>query len=234
MRTTNNRKLVLATAVGLGALAATAACQGSPFVDPPVHIIPNMDYQQKFEAQEDIQRYSDTRAARRPVEGTVARGHLKADDALWKGRGLDGRLIDDLPEAIEYGPELLARGEERYNIYCAPCHDKVGTGHGVVTTRGGGFQVQPANLHQDRLRAMPIGHFYDVIVNGKGTMLPYASQVITAEDRWAIAAWVRTLQVYGKEKGYDETTGMTSVAAAAPADANAPANGEAAKEKDNG
>lgn len=234
---TNNRNKLASVAVMVGIGALATACQGSPFVDPPIHIIPNMDYQQYYEAQERSEFFADGRTMREPVEGTVARGHLKADDHLWRGRGLDGRLVDELPPTIEYGPELLERGEERYHIYCSPCHDEVGTGHGVVTTRGGGFQVQPANLHAERLKPMPLGHFYDVITNGKGTMLPYAAQ-IPVEDRWAIAVWVRTLQIHGENKGYDDQTTMTQVAAA-PAE-EAAATGEpgeadnAAKEQDNG
>jgi len=216
----------------IGVLAT--ACQGSPFEDPPIHIIPNMDYQQKYEAQERNDFYADGRGMRTPPEGTVARGFAKNDDHMWKGRGLDGRLVDELPDTIEYGPELVARGQERYDIYCAPCHDRVGTGHGIVTTRGGGFQVQPANLHQARLKPMPLGHFYDVITNGKGTMLPYASQ-IPVEDRWAIAVWVRTLQLHGDEKGYDDKTTMTHLASApAPAANEGDDEAKGDKEQDNG
>lgn len=207
--------LRIATLTAVGATALAAGCQGNPFPDPPVHIIQNMDFQQRYEPQERNDFFADGRAMRRPVEGTVARGevHLKDNDHLYRGRGPDGRLVDALPSNIVDSAELLERGQERYNIYCSPCHDQAGTGHGIATTRGGGFQVQPASLHQDRLRAMPLGYFYDVVTNGKGTMLPYAAQIPT-EDRWAITAWVRTLQAHGKSKGWDETTGMTTVAAA--------------------
>jgi mono/diheme cytochrome c family protein len=115
------------------------------------------------------------------------------DDELHRGRGADGRLFDRLPSSITLGPELLDRGQQRYNIYCQPCHDTTGSGKGIATLRGGGFKVAPANLHDPRLRAMPLAYFYDVITNGKGTMLPYAAQ-IPVQDRWAISAWVRTLQ----------------------------------------
>jgi len=134
------------------------------------------------------------RAMRPPPFGTVAVGHLKDDDHLHRGRGPDGRLADSLPRVIELNEALMKRGEERYNIYCQPCHDYSGGGRGVATLRGGGFKVQPPSYHIDRLRAMPLGYFYEVITNGKGTMGSYAAQ-IPAEDRWAIAVWVRTLQV---------------------------------------
>ncbi|MCB9568089.1 MAG: cytochrome c [Myxococcales bacterium] len=140
------------------------------------------------------------RAMRTPPAGTVAVGHLKDDDHYFRGRGPDGRLIDALPPQVELNEALLKRGEERYNIYCQPCHDYVGNGQGVATLRGGGFKVQPPSYHTEKLRAMPLGYFYKVISEGQGTMLSYASQ-IPVEDRWAIAAWVRTLQVSRQSKG---------------------------------
>jgi len=183
-----------------------AGCQGNRSDLPPVHLIHNMDFQARFDAQEEnsffqaidcanaLNHDCKGRAMRPPVPGTVAVGQLKDDDELHRGRGADGRLFDRLPASITLGPELLDRGQQRYDIYCQPCHDQTGSGHGIATLRGGGFKVAPANLHDPRLRAMPLAYFYDVITNGKGTMLPYAAQ-IPVHDRWAIAAWVRTLQV---------------------------------------
>ncbi len=173
---------------------ALAGCRANRSDQPPVHLQQNMDFQQRFEAQERNDLFPDHRAMRPPVPGTVALGHLKDNDHYYKGRGLDGRLVDALPAGIKLDQALLARGEERFNIYCAPCHDRLGGGRGIVTLRGGGFKVQPTSYHQDRLRAMPLGHFVDVISNGRGTMLPYKAQ-IPYHDRWAIAVWVRTLQV---------------------------------------
>lgn len=201
--------LALTFAASLG-----AGCQGNRSEEPPVHLFLNMDFQQRFDAQEVNDFYTERdcenaknpshgeddrtgckgRATRLPVPGTVAVGFLKDDDELHRGRGPDGRLIDRLPAAIKLTPELMARGEERYNIYCQPCHDYTGMGRGIATLRGGGFSVAPKNLNDPSIRAMPLGHFFDVITNGKGTMLPYAAQ-IPAHDRWAIAVWVRTLQV---------------------------------------
>lgn len=195
------------TALFALALAGAAGCQGNRSELPPVHLFLQMDFQQRYDAQEVNPFFKEVdcaaaknphscqgRANRLPVPGTVAVGFLKDDDELHRGRGPDGRLIDRLPASIKLGPELLARGEERYNIYCQPCHDYTGGGRGIATLRGGGFSVQPKNLNEASIRAMPLGHFFDVITNGKGTMLPYAAQ-IPAPDRWAIAAWVRTLQV---------------------------------------
>ena len=233
------KSLLMKTMVGV-ALAGTltAGCQGNRSEEAPIHLVWNMDFQDKWDAQEptpdnknghplyDAQKsiFADGRAMRIPVEGTVARGQLKDDDLLHRGRGFDGRLSDTLPESIKLGDELLARGEERYNIYCAPCHDMTGQGLGPVTTRGGGFKVPPANLHQERLLPMPVGYFYDIITNGKmPNMLPYAAQ-IPVEDRWAIAVWVRTLQVHGQKQS--PKWGAAPVAAAA-----APAPADAAKKE---
>jgi hypothetical protein len=201
MRTPNN--LGLMTVLAALALAGTlTGCWGNRSEDPPVHIIWNMDFQDKWDPQEKAKFFADGRAMRAPVEGTVARGQLKDDDLLWRGRGFDGRLSDQLPESIKLDAKLLERGRERYDIYCAPCHDESGQGRGMATQRGGGFKVAPANLHQERLMPMPLGYFYEVITFGKmPNMFPYAAQ-IPVEDRWAIAVWVRALQVHGKDKGW--------------------------------
>jgi len=181
---------------------ALPACQGNRSEKPPVHLIWNMDFQDKWDPQEPTTFYADNRAMRPPVEGTVARGFLKADDLLWRGRDLDGTLVDRLPDGMVLDAKLLARGHERYDIYCAPCHDQAGRGLGPAATRGGGFTVAPANLHQERLVPMPLGYFYEVITNGKmPNMFPYAAQ-IPVEDRWAIAAWVRVLQLQGTGKDW--------------------------------
>ena len=230
---TRSTALPAARTALLGALVVAAVgCQGNRSDEPPVHLIQNMDFQKRFEAQESndffrpvdcaaeveaenaardaalakgehpplMERTCWGRAMRPPPFGTVAVGNLKDDDHLHRGRGPDGRLVDQLPRQLELGEALMARGEERYNIYCQPCHDYVGGGQGVATLRGGGFKIMPPSYHIERLRAMPLGYFFDVITNGKGTMGSYAAQ-IPAEDRWAIALWVRTLQVSRTTKG---------------------------------
>lgn len=171
---------------------ALVACRGNKSSAPPVHPIQNMDFQQYYKPQETNAWFLDKRASRPLPANTVAVGKLKSDRGLHEGRGADGRLLDGLPAGIELNDALLKRGEERYNIYCAPCHAKSGYGDGIVAIRG--LKVPPPSYHTANLKAMPLGHMYDVITNGKGTMMPYAAQV-KVEDRWAIAAWVRVLQV---------------------------------------
>ena len=197
---------------GLAALTLASGCWGTRSDEPPIHIWHNMDFQQKFEAQEVNEFFADGRAMRPPVEGAVAWGRdaeapnpdfLKDDDHYYRGKR-GGKYADGLPKQLKMGDDLVHRGEQRYNIYCAPCHDETGRGKGPVTRRGGGFKVPPASLHQDKLRPMKLGYFYDVITNGKGTMQPYAAQIPVA-DRWAIAVWVRTLQRFGAEQKWDDT-----------------------------
>jgi mono/diheme cytochrome c family protein len=132
--------------------------------------------------------FDDQRVARPLVPGTVARGQLKADAVFYTGKGRDG-LVDQLP--VPLTKDLLARGRDRFEIFCAPCHGRVGTGDGAVAKRG---MRPPPSYHIQRLKEAPVGHFFDVITNGFGIMPEYAGQVPPA-DRWAIAAYIRVLQV---------------------------------------
>jgi mono/diheme cytochrome c family protein len=147
-----------------------------------------MANQPKYKPYAPSTFFADGRSARPLVEGTVARGHLRLDEQVYTGK-IAGKLADMLPFPVTRA--LLERGQERYNIYCTPCHDHVGHGQGMVVRRG--FR-RPPSLHIDRLREAPLGHFFDVVSNGFGTMPDYAAQV-TPRDRWAIAAYVRTLQL---------------------------------------
>lgn len=147
----------------------------------------DMHDQPKFEPFEATSFFPDGRASRPQVAGTVARGQLRLDRHLYEGR-IGGELATTLP--VELGPELLARGEERYAIFCAPCHGMAGYGEGMVVKRG---LKRPASFHEARLREAPVGYFFDVITNGFGAMYDYSDR-IPAEDRWAIAAWIRVLQ----------------------------------------
>ncbi|MCA9705217.1 MAG: cytochrome c [Myxococcales bacterium] len=184
-------------AAALALLVVAGGCRGNRSDEPPVHLNQNMDFQERGDPQERNDYFADGRVMRPPVEGTVAQGQLREDDHLWRGRAPNGALADALPASVELSPALLDRGQERFNIYCQPCHGEMGMGDGPATRRGGGFAVKPANLHQKKFLPVPLGYFYDVATNGKGSMKGYKSQ-IPVEDRWAIAAWVRTLQVAGQ------------------------------------
>jgi mono/diheme cytochrome c family protein len=148
----------------------------------------DMHDQPRHEPLEKSTFFEDSRSARPLAPGTVAQGHLRADEHLYTGKS-GGALVDTLP--FPAAREVLERGRERYNIHCAVCHDGVGTGEGMVVRRG--FR-RPSSFHVDRLRAVPVGYFYDVITNGFGVMPDYATEV-PVEDRWAIVAYIRALQL---------------------------------------
>jgi hypothetical protein len=131
--------------------------------------------------------FEDGRASRPLVAGTIARGHLHEDTRLYTGKEGDDP-ITKFPFPITQA--LLERGQQRFNIYCSPCHDRAGTGLGMVVRRG---LRRPPSYHIDRLRAAPVGYFFDVITNGFGAMPDYAAQ-IQPQDRWAIVAYIRVLQ----------------------------------------
>ncbi len=147
-----------------------------------------MANQPKYKPYAPSTFFEDGRSARPLVEGTIARGHLRLDEQMYTGK-IAGQLADTVPFPVTRA--LLERGQERYNIYCTPCHDHVGHGQGMVVRRG--FR-RPPSFHIDRLREAPIGHFFDVMTNGFGAMPDYAAQV-TPRDRWTIAAYVRALQL---------------------------------------
>ena len=209
-----SKQALIASGLALTAITALG-CKGNTSELPPVHVFQNMDFQQRFDAQERNDFFEDGRAMRLPPEGVVAYGQkstakdphlLKADPHMYTGRNAAGKFVDALPKQLEnqlQDGSLIARGEERYNIYCAPCHGETGRGDGMAVRKSGGFKVNPPSYHQKKFQPMQLGYFYKVITEGQGTMLPYASQ-IPVEDRWAIAAWVRTLQKHGKAKGWDD------------------------------
>ncbi len=133
--------------------------------------------------------FPDQRSARPPVEGTVARGQLHEDTYFYTGK-VGGNPGEAMPFAVTR--QVLERGRERYNIFCAPCHSRVGDGNGFVPSRG--FARKPPSFHIVRLQKAPAGYFYDVITEGFGIMPDYASQ-IPPQDRWNIVAYVRALQL---------------------------------------
>lgn len=142
----------------------------------------------RYEAFEASKSFADNRASRTPPAGTVARGWLRDDEALYTGK-IAGQAVDQFP--FQIGHDDLVRGQQRFNIYCTPCHGRLGDGNGMVVQRG---LRQAASYHNDRLRQEQVGYFFDVISNGFGAMQGYAEQ-IPVRDRWLIVAYVRTLQL---------------------------------------
>ena len=147
-----------------------------------------MQDQPKYKNLRGSAFFADHRSARPVVEGTVARGQLYADAVFRTGKQ-NGQPVAALPMPLSR--ELLERGRDRYGIYCTPCHGMTGDGRGIVVQRG---YRQPPSFNIDRLRAAPVGYFFDVQTNGFGAMMDYAAQ-IPAADRWAIAAYLRVLQL---------------------------------------
>ncbi len=142
----------------------------------------------KFKPLDRSDFYPDGRSARLLVAGTVARGQLRADTYFYTG------MIGNQPGNVMPFPvtrDVLERGRERFNIYCAPCHSRLGDGNGMIVQRG--FR-RPPSFHSPPLLQAPLGHFFDVMTNGFGAMPDYAAQVAPA-DRWAIAAYIRALQL---------------------------------------
>src|SRR5579862_3457530 len=132
--------------------------------------------------------FADNRSARLPVDGTVARGDLHEDTYFYTGK-IGSNPGDFMPFPVT--KEVLERGRERFDIYCAPCHGRVGDGDGFIPSRG---YKRPPSYHIDRLRKAPIGYFFDVMTNGFGAMPDYSAQ-IPPRDRWCIAAYIRALQL---------------------------------------
>jgi hypothetical protein len=157
--------------------------------------------QPRYEPLEKSDFFEDHRASRPVIEGTVARGELQDDEDFYTGKQ-DGKLVEDLPEGLDLNLAFVRRGQERFNIFCTPCHGLLGEGDGMIVRRG--FR-RPPTYHSDRLRGAPIGHFFDVMTNGFATMPDYA-EMVPPRDRWAIAVYVRALQwsQYAKPDDLDE------------------------------
>jgi mono/diheme cytochrome c family protein len=178
-----------------------------------------MDWQPKYKAQRQNPVFADTRAQREPLAGTIAVGELREDDHYFRGK-VDGQFARTFPFQLPLTQQTVERGQQRFGIYCAPCHGLLGDGHGMVTRRAealiesgrgrGMAWVPPTDINQAHIAAQPVGQLFDSITNGIRNMPPYGSQ-ITTEDRWAIVMYVRALQ---KKNG---------TAAPAPAPTPAPA-----------
>ena len=158
------------------ALMSSVGCRLDMHVQPRYNPLAKSDF------------FPDGRAARPLVEGTVARDE-RADDYFYTGK-IGNKDGEYMPFPVT--PEVLRRGRDRFNIYCSPCHSRVGDGNGIVPSRG--FARKPPSYHIERLQKAPIGYFFDVATNGFGIMLNYSAQV-SVRDRWCIAAYIRALQL---------------------------------------
>ena len=148
----------------------------------------DMERQPKLRPLQESSFFADGQGSRPPVPGTIPQGGLRLDDAMFRGRSGEA-FTETFPFAL--GRKDLDRGRERYDIYCSPCHDRAGTGRGMIVQRG---YRAPSSLHVDRLRQAPPGYLFDVVTRGFGAMPDYATEVPT-RDRWLIVAYIRALQM---------------------------------------
>lgn len=207
----------------VGALTFAAGCRGYESESPPVHLIRNMDTQEKFRAyrEDSTGLFADGRAMRAPIEGTVAQGQLGTDLVLEEGLDEAGQPTLKFPDEVKengvLGSALAARGRQRYDIYCATCHGVELDGKGVMAQTGFDSNprlvVPPPSFHSKRLKNMPAGQIYHAIKYGvnDGNMGPYAAQV-PVKDRWAIIAYIRSQQV-AKDPNVDPEGGKVMVVA---------------------
>lgn len=159
-----------------------------------LHVVPDMDSQPKFKAQARNLLFADLRSMRPDPPGTVARGELDEDDAIYRGKRGD-EWITTIPVPVTGA--LLARGRQRFDIYCSPCHGLAGYGDGMVAKRAEALQegtwTPPSSFHTDLVRSRPVGHIFNTITHGIRNMPAYGPQIPVA-DRWAIVSYVRALQ----------------------------------------
>ena len=187
--------IVLAV-LALVPLALIARARAVPSSRPRVHLIFDMAVQPKFKPQAANPLFADERAMRPPVEGTVEYGSEPSDSAVSTGRGPDGEWLMWFPVPVT--EELMARGRERFEVFCSPCHGLAGYGDGMVAKRAARLQegtwTPPSSFHTDLVRGRPVGHIFNTITNGIRNMPAYGPQ-IGVRDRWAIVAYVRALQL---------------------------------------
>lgn len=173
----NHSGRTLFSAALLAATFLTTACRN------------DMHNQPKYKPLAGTEFFGDGRASRPAIADTVARGQLHLNEARYTGKSSDGKDVAAIP--IQITRADITRGQDRFNIYCTPCHGRLGDGHGMIVQRG---LRQPPSYHDERLVNAPVGHFFDVMTNGYGSMYSYASRV-AVDDRWRIAAYIRALQL---------------------------------------
>jgi mono/diheme cytochrome c family protein len=194
--------LIVLTTAAMLPLALAAKARYTKSREPRVHLIGDMDWQPKYKAQRTNPVFDDGRAQRPQLAGTIAVGELREDDHLFRGK-VEGEYARTFPFQIPLTQQSVERGQQRFGIYCAPCHGLLGDGKGMVAQRAdaliasgrgrGMAWVPPTDVNQTHIQAQPVGQLFETISNGIRNMPPYASQ-ISAEDRWAIVMYLRALQ----------------------------------------
>ena len=169
-------------------------CQGMPSKKPPIHLNPNMDDVERYDAQEKQYFYEkDDRTKRNPIEGTVPYGFYKDDNPeFYLGKNSEGKYLNKVSEILDIDEDFIKRGQERFNIYCSVCHGYSGVGNGLVA-QNDEYNVIVTSILSETLDDKSDGYFYDIISNGKNNMKGYSGQ-INEEDRWAIVTYIRALR----------------------------------------
>lgn len=190
-------------------LLVIGACRGQPSTSEPIHLIPDMDWQPKFQPEEAAPLWKDGRAMRPLVDGTVPQGEFIEDEGYASGMVGD-RYLAKAPISVD--AKVIHRGQDRFNIYCAPCHDRTGSGAGMAVKHG---YPLPINLTSERVLTMPDGQIFWTVTNGVRNMPSYRKQIPVA-DRWAIVSWVRVLGRSQNAKVDDVPADMKSKIEAQP------------------
>ena len=169
-------------------------CQGMPSKKPPIHLNPNMDDVERYDAQEKQYFYEkDDRTKRNPIEGTVPYGFYKDDNPeFYLGKNSEGDYLNKVSEILDIDEDFIKRGQERFNIYCSVCHGYSGVGNGLVA-QNDEYNVIVTSILSETLDDKSDGYFYDIISNGKNNMKGYSGQ-INEDDRWAIGTYIRALR----------------------------------------
>jgi mono/diheme cytochrome c family protein len=185
------RYFLLILALCVVTVVAVAGRRGSPSRRPPIEIFPDMDRQPKLRPQTPNNFFANERSSQEPIPGTIAQGDHYETTPFTTGRVTGTtNFVDVLP--VKVTAQLLARGHQRFNINCSPCHGEQGDGNGITKKIGAMGVV--ANLHDKRIVELPDGEIFNTITYGKNLMGPYGANV-TIEDRWAIVAYLRSLQL---------------------------------------
>ena len=189
------RNVYLVTAFLVVVVVSLFGLRGTPFTSPPMDVFPEwafpgMKRQPKYKPQAESAFFADRRTDRPIPAHTVSRDPLRNDDALYEGKNADGSWLRGFPAVLTVDAKMMARGQDRFSIYCQPCHGAVGDGNGI--TKQYGMGATPT-YHDPRLRDMAEGEIFNTITHGKGNMLPYNDKLLP-EDRWAVILYVRALQ----------------------------------------
>lgn len=188
--------IIASTAFALIPFALAAKARASHSSEPHYHIFPDMDFQPKFKSDQPNDLFADGRSNRGEVSGTIARGSLNADDLFYRGIE-NGQWTEGFPRQLEVSDALVKRGQNRFNIYCAPCHGYDGRGNGAIPRRvqslGGSWLARNLVSPTANVIKMTNGQLFNTISNGYNTMMGYAAQIPHA-DRWAIVLYVRALE----------------------------------------